>query len=218
MKKTLLLLGLILASYMLNAQGFGIQAGYNSAKFTFPNDNLSHFEHISSVGGINLGINYDFEIADNFYIEPGLLYSQKGYAYLAEEEGSYEDGVIRDFTSTTKINYLEIPVFAKYSYGLNDNLYLIGKLGLSYGFALSGEYTWDNGVETESNELEFGDSKDYKSSDFGINLGAGIKISNFEIGINYFTGSNIDYSDSNSDFVTKNKVFSINLGYRFESN
>ncbi len=217
MKKTILILSLFLTS-MLNAQGFGIQAGYNSAKFYFPNDNLQDFEHINALGGMNFGLNYDIEIMENFYVEPGLLYSQKGTNYLVEGEGAYEDGVEHDLTLSTRLNYFEIPVFAKYNLEIGDNMYLTGKFGISYAFALSGKNTMDNGVDTTTKDLEFGDNKDYKSSDFGINIGTGIKFNNFEVGINYFTGSNIDYSDNNSRHVTKNKVFSINLGYRFDMN
>jgi len=209
MRKLLLSVTFIMLISNIKAQGFGVQLGYNFANVSVSGLDLLDYEEINSVGGINFGVNYDIEVSENFFIEPGILYSQKGFEYFAED-GGYDLGT--DFILDVTFNYLDIPVYAKYIYEVGDGLYLYGKFGLSYSIALNGEYTMDNGIETETDDIEFGDDEDFKSSDLGINIGAGVKINKFEVGINYFSGSDI-YNDDDDE--VSNRVFSINLTYRF---
>ncbi len=211
MKKTVLLLTLISFSTLLQAQGFGIQLGYNMAKLSL-SERLEKFEHLNSISGFNIGFNYDIEIAENLYLEPGLIYTAKGGELLTEEEG-YNG---KDFIETNKFNYLEVPILGKYTFEVGDEMYLFGKFGLSFGFALSGKYIRDNGKDVEEEDWKFGSNSDELNAfDTGLNIGAGVMFNNLEVGINYNSGqSNILNSKKNKWY---NKVFSINFGYRFNN-
>jgi len=189
MKKLLaLILITSLAFAPINAQdiNFGAKAGINLS--TLQPD----LNDPAARTSIHLGGMAEIPINEMFSIQPELLYSSQGV-----KDKSDNDEVVR-------INYITLPVLAKY--------YLIEALsieaGPQFGFLLSSEFE-DNGETTDLTD-------DTKSVDVGFALGAGYKLeSGLNFGIRYYLGSDINKIGEDPDKF-KNRVFQISAGYFFK--
>ena len=166
--KKLLLLTMLAVGFvsMSNAQGIkvGAKAGLNLS--TINGDDLDDAE---SLIGFHLGAVAEISIADKFSFQPELLFSTQGVKFEESGEGyTYE--------SKTKLNYLNIPLMAKF--------YIIEGLsieaGPQVGFLMSakakGEETDSFGGVTETFEYDEDIKDDIKGTDIGINVGAGYKL------------------------------------------
>ena len=199
MKKTILTLlifaGIATFSYQNSqAQGFGLKGGVNFA----------HFNEVDGAAdsrtGLMAGITYGVKIPMSpITIRPGAFYTSKG--------AKLSDGNIE---STTKLNYLEIPVTAKFDFIL-DNPVLTPHVyfGPYIGFLLNAEQEISGDSTSGSTDI----SDEVKSTDVGVVVGAGVDINRLEAGVRYSTGLT-DVAES--DFIEgKNGVFSIVLGVKF---
>ena len=189
---------------MSNAQGIkvGAKAGLNLS--TVNGDDL---DDAKSLIGFHLGAVAEISIADKFSFQPELLFSTQG----AKAEGGDVD---YSYEQKTKLNYLIIPLMAKF--------YLVKGLsveaGPQVGFLMSakaeGEETDSFGGVTETFEYDEDIKDDIKGTDIGINVGAGYKLdSGLFFNARYNIGlSNISEYD-NGDI--KNGVFQFSIGYFF---
>jgi len=199
MKKIMLTAAAVLAFAFSNAQEtkFGVKAGLNLANLT------GDYDGASSLIGFHVGGFAEIKLTDKFAIQPELLYSAQG----AKIEQTFFD---ESFEFDTKLNYLNIPVLAKYYITEGFSV----EAGPQVGFLLSAK---------EDGE----DAKDYyKSVDFGFNVGAGYNFTeNLSVGLRYTIGlsSIADVPDSEegfedfdvSDIDVKNSVFALSVGYKF---
>lgn len=209
MKKIILSVAAIFAFGVVNAQEvkFGAKAGLNLANLT------GDVEDASTKVGFNVGGFVEIKISDKFVFQPELLFSTQG----AKEDYSidYGDGEVEKSESTLKLNYLNIPLMAKYYVADKFSL----EAGPQVGFLMSAkadvDYTYSDGegyTESVSGSTDVKDS--FKSIDFGLNLGAGYDFSdNFSAGVRYNLGLSSISDDSESD--VKNAVISIGVGYKF---
>jgi opacity protein-like surface antigen len=191
-------------------------------------------EEIKSRVGFTLGAALNYSFNDKLSVQPELNFIQKGY------QESFSSTLIEDFegqiitytnSSTTKytLNYLEIPVLAKLSFGGETKVYAIA--GPSVGIGLGGKFKYDNETiessddfeETYSNsgkgKIKFGEaSENYEGDDlfidnridFGIQVGAGILIAHkIIIEARYGLGLSSLYD---SEYEVKNRVFQFTIG------
>lgn len=128
----------------------------------------------------------EIKISEKFSLQPELLYSGQGYDTGIDTEG------------TIALNYLNIPVIAKYYVTKKLSL----KAGPQIGFLLS----------TKGGTHDYKDL--FKTTDFGVNLGIGYKIDNsLNFGARYVLGlSNINDVGGTTN---KNGVFQLSVGYFF---
>jgi len=203
MKKTTLLL-LILVTVMAfnfpqycSAQGLslGIKGGMNMANVTG-----SDVNNTDSYMGIAAGAYATIGLLPNIAIQPELLYSQKGFQTSGEILGyTYEQ--------KSHINYMEIPVLAKISFGAIIKPYVLAGPYFATKLGVSSEYTL-NGVSTSST-----DDAGIASSDMGLTFGAGVQTPvKLSLEARYSMGlSSIDDSDWNLD--VKNSNISLMVGF-----
>ena len=122
-----------------------------------------------------------------FSISAGALYSMQG----AKDDGE-----------TAKLDYINVPILA--------NVYvakgLAVKLGIQPGFNVNSKLSGSEG------SFSYSSSFDAKTIDFSIPVGISYEYNNFVVDGRYNFGVTkiIDGSDS------KNSVFQITLGYKFE--
>jgi opacity protein-like surface antigen len=190
MKKIILSMVAILAFGFANAQEtrFGVKGGLNLTNFTGGYDT-------KSLVGFHVGGFAEIKVMDKFFIQPELLYSAQG-AKFDSPFGDYD----------AKLNYLNIPVLAKYYVTKEFSV----EAGPQIGFLLSAKADGE-------------DAKDfYKSTDIGFNLGAGYNFTeNLSVGIRYTVGlSGVadrgDYEDLEDYYDSaKNSVLALSLGYKF---
>ena len=182
MKKIILTAVAVLAFGFTNAQDmkYGVKGGLNSSS-------LSGAEGASSIMGIHLGGFAQFKVNDKFSVQPELLYSMQGAKF--------------DGGGTLNMNYINIPVMAKYAVGEKFNL----QAGPQIGFLMSAK-------------AESVDVKDTtKSLDFGINFGAGYDLSDkLFLEARYNLGlAQTQKELAPGETAVTNAVIQISLGYKF---
>ncbi|WP_428740401.1 porin family protein [Tenacibaculum sp.] len=192
--KKLLVIVMIALGFTANAQEihFGVKAGVNFANLygnDLDNDTRTSFH----VGGV-----LEIELSDKFSLQPELIYSAQGAKRTMRFFG------LPNIDYTTKVDYLNIPIMAKY--------YIIEGLSLEAGpqigiNILSEEKGESNGM-SETSDL------DVKSFDFGLNFGAGYKLEN---GLNFGVRYNLGLTDipDGGNAEVKNGVFQLSVGYFF---
>lgn len=183
--KKLFTITLALLAITISAQNitFGAKAGLNFASMS--GDDADGLDGRTS---IHLGVTAEIEMSDTFSIQPELLYSGQGYT---------ADGDV-----TGKVDYINLPVMAKFYVGEGISL----EAGPQIGFLASAKA--DVGGEST-------DIKDaLKSTDFALNLGAGYKLdSGLNFGLRYSMGLT-DVLDGDSNGF-KHSVLQLSVGFNF---
>jgi opacity protein-like surface antigen len=192
---------------------FGAKVGLNIS-------NLSgDVEDSKSLIGAHLGGFAEISISEKFAIQPELLFSMQG----AKSEYSETDvDYSYNEETKTKLNYLNVPILAKYY--VADKFALLA--GPQFGILMSAKEDYEFS-ETLSGTTDSGsesiDAKEfYKSLALSFNLGASYSITeNFFVDARYNLGlSSIakDYTDEFGDSTSlkiNNNVFQFSVGYKF---
>jgi len=224
MKKMILVVGLTMSMLLqVNAQSnndtssklkFGVKAGVNLANasgnginFLFGRDESSENRLGLTIGGL-----VEYQLSEKISLQGELAYAQQGF------KKNYSDD---DYKETFALNYLNVPVMAKYY--IADELSF--EVGSQFGFLLAAKYNEnDDGDKYEEDVKEF-----FKSTDFGIIFGLGYQLENgLGLNLRYNLGlSNIfDFSrrisenvarkaTENNNYELKNRVFNLSVLYTF---
>lgn len=180
-----------------NANGiaFGVKAGVNFAKLT--GDNI---EDADGRTGFHIGGVVEIPVSEKFSVQPELVYSQQGLQF---KEG--------DFESKLKLDYLNVPVMAKFY--VADGFAI--EAGPQFGFNMSAKNEFSDGDNSEDVDI-----KDNVSG-FDLSVGAGVsyKLPNglFFQGRYMFGLSNVDKGDDEEGFDDNltNSVLSLSVGFMF---
>ena len=214
MKKLIIIIVIALFGFVpMKAQdiNFGAKAGVNFASIT--GDDTDDLDGRTS---FHVGIVAEIVISDKFSVQPELLYSSQG----ATSEDSYtEEGINIKEEGTVKLDYINLPVMAKFYVGEGFSL----EAGPQIGFLLNSEIEMKltaSGAGVSESISVTEDLKDHiKGIDFGLNLGVGYKMEN---GLNFGARYNLGLSDANddpeffeSDSSFKNSVIQVSVGYFF---
>lgn len=201
--KKLVSLVLLLGSVAFSAQeiSYGLKAGLNVANFSLSNDEMGDYDSRMS---FHVGAVLEWGITDKFAIQPELLYSSVG----AKDEYTEDEATIK---TTAVIDYLSIPVMAKYYVADGFSLELGPQLGIL--LSAKGKYEASFDGETESETIDMKDN--FESIDFGAGLGAGYKMENgLLFNARYVLGLSNVIKDSGDEWG-KNNVFQFSVGYIF---
>ena len=167
--------------------------------------------------GFHGGINIQIPIAPEFYFQPGIIYSSKG---AKNTSGS--------ITSTTKLNYIEVPVNMLYKASLGKGFFMLG-FGPYVGYGISGNVKTVSGSVTLNRDVKFksivetGDNiltPYYKAFDAGANIFVGYEMANglfLQLDTAFgMLNINPEYKILSADkSSTKNTGFGLSIGYRF---
>lgn len=206
--KKLLVFAILLATGFVNAQEikFGAKLGVNISNFS------GDVTDSKSLIGMQLGGFTEIGISDKFAIQPELIFSMQG----AKTEYSESD-VDYSYSekSKTKLNYLNVPILAKYNIG--EKFALLA--GPQFGILMSAKEDFDisetiSGVTDTSSESA--DVKDYyKTLSLSFNLGAGYNITeNIIVDARYNLGLSNILKDADG-FSQKNSIIQLSIGYKF---
>ena len=199
MKKLLLTLTILLSAGLLVNQaqaqsntGFGIRGGVNFANF---NDIDGDTESRTGLMG---GIYTSFLIPNSpVAIQPEVLYTQKG-----AESGD----------NTFELDYIEIPVLARFDFitdgGITPHVYF----GPYLGFNVSAEYDGNNDDDPIFGDAETNIEDQVNSTDVGVVVGGGLDFGRVNLGVRYGAGLTEVFEDGGS---AKNGVFSVIAGIGF---
>jgi hypothetical protein len=180
MKKVLLTALAVFAFSFANAQDtkYGVKGGLNMSN--------NSADGSKSITSFHLGGFAQFKMNDKFAIQPELLYSAQGAK--------------SDF-GTFNLNYINIPVMAKYNVADAFSI----EAGPQIGFLMSAKF-------------ESVDVKDTcNSTDFGFNLGAGYDLNEtMSLGLRYTMGlTNVQKDVAGQASNSKNSNIQLSFGYKF---
>jgi opacity protein-like surface antigen len=147
--------------------------------------------------GFGIGAVVDRQLNDviDLHFEP--MYLQKG-------------GKIKtsDFVAVYKVNYIEIPAFARFTLDINDSYKPYAMAGTSIGFLTRAKYDYKDGGEQPA-------SADTRSLDIGAGFGGGVKIpvenKHFFAEVRYMWGF-INLNKENDESTVKNQGLQVLAG------
>jgi hypothetical protein len=192
MKKIVFVTVIVFLSYVLQAQihaDFGIKGGLNIANFKIENTSSP-----DSKLAVHLGALAHFHFAQNWAIQPELVYSAQG-AKQTISGVEYKE----------KLHYINIPAMIQYMTGSGFRL----QTGPQLGILVSAK---SKAGDSESNANDM-----YDTFDFAWAFGAGY-VTNSGIGIDarYNLGLANIIDDNASSASVKNRVWQIGLFYQFK--
>jgi hypothetical protein len=221
MKKILFTSALVLSGAFITASAqstttssgvsFGIRAGVNLQNINGKDGNGDKLEN-KLVPRFQGGVVVDIPLADQFYIQPGVLFSGKG----AKE---------KDTDLNVSLSYIDVPVTFLFKPLLGTGHMLLG-VGPYVGFAIAGNVSDDNDneekvkFENEVTVLQAATDPYFRRLDAGANLLVGYEMSSkLSIQLNAQLGMakiNPVYTDMNDNkWALRNTGFGLSLGYRF---
>ncbi|PKV51224.1 outer membrane protein with beta-barrel domain [Aquimarina sp. MAR_2010_214] len=175
---------------------FGAKAGLNIANIAGDAVN-----GISSRTGFHLGAVVEIPISEKFAFQPEVLYSAQGYTMDETVFGIRIEG-------TTKLDYINIPLIAKY--------YVVKGLSIQAGPQVGFLVSAKGEVKTAGIEREEDIDDFYKSVDLGLGFGAGYQL---DMGLFFDARYNLGLSDINDvdgdDDKNQNAVIQFSVGYKF---
>lgn len=202
---TLLLAALSFST--LQAQ-IGVRAGVNVAS-VFLDGNEQDLEDIknTSIFTPTAGVYFPIKITDYFAIQPEISFIQKGGV-----RNFFNNVQNYDIEEATRLNFLEIPVVAKYYIGDGTRFFVEG--GPSAAIAINGRRDYvvtGSGLEEpveSSVDIVFDnkDSEEYaKRFEYGATVGAGAIFGKVMVNLRYGLGFN-NLLDNDVDATNDNKV------------
>ncbi|WP_299110003.1 porin family protein [uncultured Tenacibaculum sp.] len=209
MKKTTLILVILLACFSIQAQNtnvkLGAKTGVNLSKYT-PEKRIGNIiisEYQFKVG-YYVGAYVNFFISDKIRIQPELLYSTQGTRIIIDNitltDANGMNIATGDFESTINESTISIPVVLQYF--LNEKFSLEG--GPQFGYIINRKETLTGSLTHENPVIE----KDYDKLDIGFNIGIGFDISKkLRVNSRYFLGL------LERDDLAKPSIFSLGIEY-----
>ena len=175
MKKLASILALVFLTIVSSAQSlipikYGIKAGVN-----FSSLNISSIEGVqptdnSSQMGIAAGFIVHIPLSDKWFINPDVLYSQKGAKFNYAFTRDYEINQRDEYKTTNQVTLSYVELNPTISYKATDKLAL--NFGPSVSFLIGEDFTQDpiRDITNTTNILTDG-SVEAASLDVGLNLG-----------------------------------------------
>ena len=170
----------------------GLRLGMNIANQTSTLNGLS-FSADSKIG-LMAGAYLTIMTSDKFGIQPELVYSQYG-----------SSATINGRSASNNFNYLSLPVIIRYNVAEKLNLHA----GPQLGMLLSATQT------SGASSMDLIDQAN--GFDFGVALGLGVDLGDFNLGARYYAGlSNIEKNSSTQGPTVKttNSTIQLFIGYR----
>jgi hypothetical protein len=211
---------LTLFSFTANTQSdgitFGLRAGFDMQNFNGKDRSGDKLE-FSMVPRFNAGAVIGIPVADDFYVQTGLLFSTKGAKYEEQFFGM-------NYTTEYSLSYLELPMNLLYRPALGNGHILLG-FGPYIAYGVAGKAKYNSSEE----DIEF--TKDYENTfplhtnqfkplDFGGNLLFGYELAmglsfqiNTQLGMAQINSDNRAYPTHKTSY--KNTGFGLSLGYTF---
>jgi len=195
MKRNLLTTVFCLLSVCVYSQiNLGVKAGLNLANLTGDDVEDAKFRP-ALLAGAYLGIG----LTEKFKVQPEVLFVSAG-----SKTSGFDSSIGQNYDQSFKLSYVSIPVMFMYK--------ITSFLNVQAGPQISILTSAKNVIEYDKAGKIDADIKDtLKSSDFGINVGAGLDFGKFNVSARYCIGlSNInDVSDSS----VKNQAIQVAVGY-----
>ncbi|MFD2519613.1 outer membrane beta-barrel protein [Emticicia soli] len=213
MKKKLLLMILLCASFQAFSQTIALKIGATGSKWIGNDGFLGVFDltHQKRLSSINIGLSATFPLpVKSLSINPEIFITKRG---IKGYDWDYYD----DYELKIVTNAIEIPVLLRYDYSITEQIGIYGFAGPSLVLGLNGKVTETDGNSVSSEKIVYG-KESISKNDIGFSLGIGAsyilgKGSVFADvrGFNGFT----DVEPDIKSITFRNGALSIAFGYRF---
>ena len=186
MKKITLLTIVALLSFGANAQSllptkYGIKVGLNIANVTStPNEGVKNIE-TTPLLGVAAGFYMEIALNDKWYINPELLYVQKGASFNYDYNHKWDSislnnvNNLDEYATTNSLKLAYVELNPTISYKASDKLAL--NFGPSVSFLISEDYTFTEKIIEDNSPLNAGavlptpGTYEAEDLDVGLNLG-----------------------------------------------
>ncbi len=216
----------ILSSLAMQAQiEFGLLGGVNFQNINGKNSSGNKLEN-GLLTGFHAGLNVNIPVATDFYFQPGLLFSVKG---AKNEFFTLDLKASGDFTTTTRLSYIEMPLNLLYRPQLGNGYLLLG-FGPYLAYGITGMETTQFSSSSVERPVEYENSVGvlsaldgnayYRPFDAGANIlfgyefgmGAFVQL-NAQLGLLKINPEYSWVSDDQREY--RNTGYGLSLGYRF---
>lgn len=207
LKLSVLLISIFAVQQTVNAQTkVGLRAGVNFSNLNYE-DEAGKKASTQSVPGIQIGLTADIPLVGSLYVQPGLMYANRGFKQ--ETGGSLGYGV----NFEVKANYFEIPVTFLYKPELGSGKLLIGA-GPYIGFGTGGSWTSDSQVIVQG-DIMIGNKGDLIFRNDGSE-GGNLESYNYGRPVDYGAGFLLGYEHKSGIYLQGNTQLGIaNLQSQF---
>jgi hypothetical protein len=173
---------------------------------------------LDSKAGFNVGILAGYE--DVIGLQSGLILNTRG----AQAKGTVGE---QSISSAISIYEIQVPLFLTGTLDMSETVKFKLHAGPTLGYGISGKVTTESGNASEEidvyhkreNNDTYGKSYDeplYKRVDFGIELGGGLQIHRFYIGVGYNRGlMNLNNLTDDTSAAIKSGSLMIDIGISF---
>ena len=205
---------------------FGIKAGLNSSSLSISRIDGVNPTVTSSQIGIAAGACVYIPLSDKWYINPELLYSQKGASFDYNFTHDYPVNKRVKYATTNQLTLCYIELSPTFSFKASDKLAL--NFGPSVSYLISEDHTITSaktsGEDATGVNVLLDGFYESTSLDIGLNLGLSYFITaNFLVDARVSTGfmeagevtQPNEIGDSNPAYTLKNRAIVLSLAYLF---
>ena len=227
MKKIMMIAAMMVATLSANAQN---EVGQISIKPTVGLNfaSMTKYDDSKTRTGLNIGLEAEYGVAQNFSVTAGIFYSQQGVKFndinLDVDWFDLNTGELGGYSfkgkATYKLDYLNIPIMAQYyvakgfaiKAGIQPGFNVLKKINLDGNLYQGGVQGGNPKSVDESYKLDKNDG--VKSFQFAIPVGLSYEYKNIVLDARY----NIALAKAFKYGDTRHSVFSITLGYKIPLN
>lgn len=204
MKKIFLGLGIIISGFAFSQQ-FGLKAGLNVSDI----NNGASGTDMKAKTGLYVGVTTTIPVSDEFSVQPELIYNQLGAKTNLYDFG----GIIGNVSTTTKLDYISLPVMLQYNFP--SNFYL--ELGSEFSYMVSAKQGLSTSIISPSTDINM----DYLNRlNVGAGFGAGYNLNkNIGISARYTLGlTGLGKNGNVTDYFldsAKNNNLQVGVNFKF---
>ena len=201
MKKTTTLLFITLLSLGLNAQSllpikYGIKVGANIANISSTqNDGASPIDNSAQIG-VAGGFYMEIPLNDKWYLNPELIYAQKGASFTYDFTHNYPVKEKDEYTTTNTLKLAYVEINPTISYKASQKLAL--NFGPSVAFLIQVDSTFTEKLTSVAPSSTTSKATLYESESLDVGLNLGISY--------YLTENFVIESKVNTGFMSIGKV------------
>lgn len=178
-------------------------------------------QNVEGLTTATFGIVSEIGLGENFAFQPELLYTTKGFKVsegLNINLGGFP--IPAGVTASTKINYLELPLLAKYKFG-QERLRFNITAGPVVSYAMNGQLDTRANLLLDINPIKTNidlDALNYERLEVSASIGAGMEYETsggaFFADARYVHGFSDLYNAPVVDLNLKNRGIGVTLGYK----
>lgn len=204
MRKLFLGLGIVISGFAFSQQ-FGLKAGLNVSDI----NNGASGTDMKAKTGLYVGVTASIPVSDEFSVQPELIYNQLGAKTNLYDFG----GIIGNVSTTTKLDYISLPVMLQYNFP--SNFYL--ELGPEFSYMVSAKQGLSTSIISPSTDINM----DYLNRlNVGAGFGAGYNLNkNIGISARYTLGlTGLGKNGNVTDYFldsAKNNNLQVGVNFKF---